>query len=202
LRNLLDLIQEYATLNEAKTVARGVLPPALEARWAELKRFYDMLMAQDGLARDPASRFTPVQIRERVVARTRLRVDTDLEIVVVHGPDYHRARVGNMSLGGALILCDAAFAGDDELTLLMANVSRGASVLPTSGRVRWQADRGKGDGTFRYRAGVQFIDLGEAEARTLDAFLVDSLETKLLCLGRESLDPEFLRKERVELGPG
>jgi hypothetical protein len=37
------------------------------------------------------------------------------------------------------------------------------------------------------------------EERRLDSFVVDSLETKLLCLGRESLDPEFIRRERLSL---
>jgi hypothetical protein len=105
-KTLLDLIQEFAALNEAKTLGKGSLPRAKENRWAELKRFYDMLMAQNGLAREPASPFTAAQIRERVAARGRLRVQTDLEIVVAQGPEYHRARVGNISRGGAMLHCD------------------------------------------------------------------------------------------------
>jgi hypothetical protein len=46
---------------------------------------------------------------------------------------------------------------------------------------------------------VEFQGLGPEQERTLDSFVVDSLETKLLCLGRESLDAEFLRKERLAL---
>ena len=196
---LLDLIQEYATLNEAKTVARGVLPPALEARWTDLKRFYDLLMAQDGLARDPASRFSAAQIRERVASRGRLRVETELEIVVAHGASYHRARVSNLSRGGARIHGDDPYPVGDELTLLMASISRGESVLPTTGSVRWQIDRGASNGSFRYNTGVQFSHLDAAAEQNLDAFVVDCLEAKLLCLGKESLDPDFLRREGVEL---
>ncbi len=196
---LLDLIQEFATLNEAKTLTRGVLPKAQEARWVELKRFYDMLMAQDGLAREPAGRFSAVQIRERVPARARLRVQTDLEIVVAQESEYHRARVSNLSCGGVLLHCDHGFEVDTSLTLHMANVTRDESVLPTEGRVAW---RSEGDGTnesFRYRLGVEFQGLGPNEERTLDSFVVDSLETKFLCLGRESLDAEFMRREQLAL---
>jgi Tfp pilus assembly protein PilZ len=199
LSTLLDLIQEYATLNEAKTVARGVLPPALEARWAEVKRFYDLLMAQDGLARAPASRFSAAEIRERVASRGRLRVETELEIVVAHGASYHRARVSNLSRGGARIHGDDSFGIGEELTLHMASISRGDSVLPAAGRVRWQLDRGTSDGGFRYNTGVQFCDLDPVAEENLDAFVVDCLEAKLLCLGKESLDPDFLRREGVEL---
>jgi hypothetical protein len=198
-KTLLDLIQEYAALNEAKTLARGALPPAQEGRWLELKRFYDMLMAQNGVAREPAGRFTAVQIRDRVAARARLRVQTDLEIVVAQESEYHRARVGNLSRGGVLLHCDHGFEVESGLTLHMANVARDESVLPTEGRVAWRSEGNRTSDSFRYRLGVEFRGLGPDEERTLDSFVVDSLETKLLCLGRESLDPEFMRKEQLAL---
>jgi hypothetical protein len=198
-KTLLDLIQEYATLNEAKTLARGVLPASQEARWSELKRFYDMLMAQNGLAREPASRFTADEIRERVATRSRLRVQTDLEIVVAQESEYHRARVGNLSCGGALLLCDHGFPVDSALTLHMANVSRDESVFPTEGRVVWRAEASGADDSFRYRMGVEFKRLEADAARALDTLVVDSIETKLLCLGRESIGADFITRERIAL---
>lgn len=199
MRNLLDLIQEYAQLGEAKTIAGGTLPPTLESRWLELKRFYDMLMAQDGLAREPAARHTASEIRERIESRSRLRVDTDLEIVVAQGGDLHRARVGNLSCGGVLLFCDQSVEVGDLLTLHMANVSRGESLLPTEGKVVWRKELGRSNESFRYRIGVQFLGLGPAEERKLDSFVVDSLETKLLSLERESIDPDFARREGLSL---
>lgn len=198
MRTLLDLIQEYASLYEARTLARKPLPGPQETRLLELKRFYDMLMAQDGVARRPASPFSAAEIRERVAARARLRVQTDLEIVVAQDSEYHRARVGNLSRGGVLLYCDQGFEVDSILTLHMANVARDESVLPTEGRVAWRSQGGESD-SYRFRLGVEFKGLGPAEERTLDSFVVDSLETKLLCLGRESLDPEFLQRERLSL---
>jgi hypothetical protein len=197
-KTLLDLIQEYAMLNEAKTAGRGTLPKAQEARWAELKRFYDMLMAQDGLAPDPAGRFTSSQIRERVASRARLRVSTDLDVVVSEGSSYHRARVSNLSCGGVLLLCDHPFEVDAAITLHMANLT-GGEVVPTEGKVVWRSDMGTSSGGLRYRLGVQFRKLGTAEESALDSFVVDSIETKLLCLGRESLDSEFIKRERLSL---
>ncbi|HEY7820265.1 MAG TPA: PilZ domain-containing protein, partial [Vicinamibacteria bacterium] len=197
-KTLLDLIQEFATLNEAKTLGRGSLPRPQESRWSELKRFYDMLMAQNGLARDPASPFTAAQIRERVAARGRLRVQTDLEIVVAQGAEYHRARVGNISRGGAMLHCDHPFEVGSGIALHMANVAREAGALPDEGRVAWRADC-RAEDSYRFRLGVEFRGVGAEEDRTLDSFVVDTLESKLLCLGRDSLDADFLKKESLRL---
>jgi hypothetical protein len=197
-KTLLDLIQEFATLNEAKTLGRGSLPRAQESRWSELKRFYDMLMAQNGLAREPASPFSAAQIRERVATRGRLRVQTDLEIVVAQGAEYHRARVGNISRGGVMLHCDHDFDVGSGVTLHMANVAREAGVLPAEGRVAWRTDS-RADDSYRFRLGIEFRGVSAEEDRTLDSLVVDTLESKLLCLGRDSLDPEFLAKESLRL---
>lgn len=199
-KTLLHLIQEYATLNEAKTLAGGRLPESkAEARWAELKDFYGLLMAQDGLCAQPASRFTAGQIRETISTRKRLRVHTDMEIVADQAGSFQRAKVANLSCGGVLLLCDEGLSKEAPLTLHLANVARGDGVLPTEGRIVWQADSGQKNGTFRYRMGIQFLGVGPAEERSLDTFVVDSLENKLLSLSREALDEDFLRREDVRL---
>ena len=59
----------------------------------------------------------------------------------------------------------------------------------------WSADSGAGNGTFRYRMGVQFAGLGTKEEETLDAYVVDSLETKLLSVSRDSLPSDFVQRE-------
>lgn len=196
---LLDLIQEWAVVNEAKTEAGGVLPASEEERWIELRDFYDLLMAQDGLCPQPVARYTASEIRRKVSKRSRLRVRTDLEIVVMKSSEVHLARVGNLSCGGVLLLTDTGFEVGSEVLLQLANVSRGAEVLPTRGKVVWSADSGSGNGTFRYRMGVQFADLGEREERSLDAYVVDSLETKLLSLSREALPNELVTREDLEV---
>ena len=73
MKTLLDLIQEFAVLNEAKTLARGVLPPDSEERWRELKKFYDLLMVQEDYCERPACRCSIEEIRQGISARVRLR---------------------------------------------------------------------------------------------------------------------------------
>ena len=154
MKTLLDLIQEWAVLSDAKTVAGGVLPPDDEARWNELREFYELLMAQDGLPAHPVARYSAGEIRKAVSKRSRLRVRTDLEIVVMKESEVHFARVGNLSCGGVLLLSDSGFDVGMGVLLHLANVSRGAEVLPTNGTIVWRADSGSRNGTFRYRMGV------------------------------------------------
>ncbi len=199
MKTLLDLIQEWAVLNEAKTLAGGVLPPDDEARWNDLREFYELLMAQDGLSAHPIARYSAAEIRNAVSNRSRLRVSTDLEIVVTKESEVHFARVGNLSCGGVLLLSDSGFGLGTSVSLYLANVSRGAEVIPTEGAVVWSADSGSSDSTFRYRMGVQFDGLGAKEEEGLDAYVVDSLETKLLSVARDSLDADFVAREHLEL---
>jgi hypothetical protein len=199
MRTLLDVIQEWAALNDAKTVAGGTLPDADEERWEELKSFYELLMVQEGLCDKPASRFSADEIRQTVTTRARLRVNTDMEVVVDKNGTVDRAKVGNLSCGGVLLLCDTPFAEANGLTVYLANVTRGAGVLPTESEIVWLADQGTSDMTFRYKMGARFLDLGHTERRSLDNFVVDSLQNKLLSLSRDALDPEFLRREQILL---
>jgi hypothetical protein len=197
MKTLLDLIQEWAVLNEAKTVAGGVLPPDQEARWNDLREFYDLLMDQDGLSDPPLVRYSAADIRRTVSNRARLRVRSELEIMVMEDYNVHVVRVGNLSCGGALLLSDSGFAAGTRLLLHLANVSRGAEVLPTHGKIVWRADSGSGNGTFRFKMGVQFDELGEKQTQSLDAYVVDSLETRLLSMSRDALPAEFVAREGV-----
>jgi hypothetical protein len=199
MKTLLDVMQEYAALNDAKTLGGGVLPRADEERWAELKEFYDLLMAQEGLSDRPAGRFTADDIRQTVTTRARLRVNTDMEIVVVQKATVDRAHVGNLSCGGVLLLCDTPFGKGGSLTLHLTNIARGAGILPADSEVAWLDDQGPSDTTFRYKIGIRFLALGESERNSLDSFVVDTLENKLLSLSRDALDPEFLRREQLVL---
>ena len=199
MRTLLDVIQEWAALNDAKTIAGGTLPPPGEKRWEELKSFYEFVMAQEGLCDKPASRFSADDIRSTVTTRDRLRVNTDMEIVVIKNGTVDRAQVGNLSCGGVLLLCDTPFEKGKGVTVQLASVTRGAGILPAESEIVWLADQGSSDMTFRYKLGARFLDLGHTERNSLDHFVVDSLENKLLSLSRDALDPEFLRREQIVL---
>ncbi len=199
MRTLLDLIQEFAVLNETKTLAKGVLPPSEEQRWRELKEFYDLLMSQRGYCNQPASRFTPTQIRETVSARFRLRVVTDMEVIVEHNSSFVSAQIGNISCGGVLLRCDSSMEVGAQLTLHLTDIARSEGLLVTRGEVVWQADQGEISGRRRYHLGVRFTGLENQIRTRLDTFVVETLESQILSLPKDVLDPKFIRREQLNL---
>ncbi len=104
---LLDMIQEWASLDEAKTVNGGVLPGSDETRWHELRDFYQLLMDQRGLCSHPVCRYSAHEIRQTVAARLRLRVRAEIDTIAENRSDAHAVRIGNLSCGGVLLLSDA-----------------------------------------------------------------------------------------------
>ena len=113
--------------------------------------------------------------------------------------ETHIARVGNLSCGGVLFLCDSGFGVGTGVLLHLATVSSGVEILPTEGEIVWSADSGSSNGTFRYRMGVQFAGLGQKEEKILDDYVVDSLEMKLRSLPRDALDRSFIERENLTM---
>ena len=58
MKTVLDLIGEYARLNDAKIRRGGHLVPSSEKRWEELKSFYDLLMSHTSLAGGSVNRWS------------------------------------------------------------------------------------------------------------------------------------------------
>lgn len=199
MKTLLDLIQEFAVLNEAKTLAKGVLPPDSEERWQELKEFYDLLMAQDDYCDRPARRYSMAEIRQRISARVKLRVRTEMEVIAQKESDYVSASIGNLSCGGVLLKCGTAFDVGTPLTLHLTSVERGEEVIVTQGDVVWLTNGVAAGSGPRYKMGICFAELESDVQNKLDAYVVESLEKRLLSLPLTKLDPEFLRREQLEL---
>jgi hypothetical protein len=199
MKTLLDLIQEFAVLNEAKTLARGVLPPDSEERWQELKKFYDLLMAQDDYCDRPASRYSTEEIRQRVSARVKLRVRTEMGVIAQKESDYVSAFVGNLSCGGVLLQCGTPFDVGTSLTLHLICIERGEGVVLTRGDVVWLTNGIAAGNGPRYRMGFCFATLENDIRNKLDAYVVESLEKRFRSLPLAKLDPEFLRREHLEL---
>jgi hypothetical protein len=199
MKTLLDLIQEFAVLNDAKTLAKGVLPPDSEKRWQELKIFYDLLMSQDSYCERPAARYSIEAIQKRVSSRLRLRVSTDMAVIVQKESEYISASIGNLSCGGVLLKCGIPFDVGTALVLHLTNIERGEGVTVTEGDVVWLANGiGEKNGP-RYRMGFRFSTVGHELKNKVDAYVVESIEKRLLSLPVSKLEPEFMRKEQLVL---
>jgi hypothetical protein len=199
MKTLLDLIQEFAVLSEAKTLARGVLPSTSEKRWQELKKFYDLLMAQQDYCERPASCHSLDEIRQSISARTRLRVRTEMEAIVQKQSDYVSVSIGNLSCGGVLLRCDTAFEVATGLKVHLTNIKRGEKVIVTEGDVVWFKNGGVAENEPRYFMGFCFNMLENDVHNQLDSFIVENIEMRLNSLPASKLDPEFLRREQVQL---
>jgi hypothetical protein len=198
MKTLLDLIQEFAVLNDAKTLGGGVLPPAEEKRWQELKHFYDILMEQEGFCERPVARYSAEDIRRQVTSRIRLRVRTDIEAVVQHESDFTTARIGNLSCGGALLLCDKLFEVGSPLNIHLTQIQRRDGIIWVDGEVVWHRNGERQTGR-RYRMGVRFTGLETDDWARLDAYVIESIENRLLSLRADALSSEFVSREKLAL---
>ena len=199
MKTVLDLVQEFASLDDTKSRSHGMLPPPSERRWAEVKAFYDLVMAQSGLPERRARRFTAIEINQRVVPRARLRVQVEIDLPVLHRAEYSYARVMDLSGGGILLASGAAFEVGSRLTLNLVNV--GEAFRDTLGDVVWRGVPGSAQSklAFPHRMGICFVALPETGTAKLDSFVVETLEQKLLALDPTSLDADFVRREGLIL---
>lgn len=201
MRTVLDLIGEFAALGDAKARCGGTLPPGSERRWGELKSFYDLLMAHNGLMRRPVTkRFTSRDIRNRVRSRDRLRVPVELEMAMRIGNDYQTVQVVNVSRGGVFIASDQIYPVGTRLILYVANAyGGGEAMFEAEGEVAWLSEHGVAESDLPRGMGLRFVGDQDAVRHQLDAFVLESLEIRLSGLDANALTPEFLLKEDLEL---
>ncbi len=197
MKTVLDLIQEFASLDDTKTRSGGILLPPSERRWAEVKAFYDLLMVQSGLPERRGRRFTAIEIEQRVVPRARLRVRVEIDLAVLHQAEYRAARVMDLSSGGILLVSGVAFEVGSRLTLNLVNI--GEAFRDTEGDVVWHGVPDSAQSMLAHRMGICFVALPETGTAKLDSFVVEILEQKLLALDPTSLDADFVRREGLIL---
>ena len=201
MKTLLDLTSEFAALNDAKTCCKRTLPAASEKRWAELKAFYDVLMARAGVhRRSPLRRFTVADIRRKVPARMRLRVPAEMDILVHSQDEYHTAQVLNLSCGGALLTADTLFDLGSRLTLYLIKFGRGSkSFLKTEGEVVWHDEASIFETKPPDKMGIRFIGLAQPDLEELESFVIETLERQLLALDVGALTSDFVYHEKLAL---
>ena len=199
MKTLLDLIQEFAVLNDAKTLGGGSLPQAEEQRWRELRDFYDILMMQKGIRDQPVARFSADEIRQRISSRIRLRVRTDMEVLVQHETELLSCRIGNLSCGGALLVCDSFLDVGSRVTLRLNHIERREGVLWVQGDVVWKHS-GSPDSDPRYQMGIRFVSLEKNDWAKLDSFVVENIEHRILSLRADALNPDFVQREKLSWG--
>ena len=201
MKTVLDLIGEFAVLNDAKVMWGGRLPAEAERRWEELKDFYDLLMSQSGVSPRPVSRkFSAKEIEEKVTSRERLRVPLEMDMIFRAEGEFHAAKGVNVSRGGLYLSSPLVLPANSTVTVYLASPDvTHESLLEAPGEVVWSTVDGVVHASLPPGMGISFMTQEGALERHLDAIVIHSLVRRLSGVDANSLAPEFLSKESVEI---
>ena len=177
MRSELDLIHEFTELHVEKVDAWGTLSESDERRYAELKGFYDHLLASRADAKVPsAERFSLSEIDRRLRDRSRLRIPAAMNVFFCHGDTYAPARSRNLSAGGAFVATEVPPDPGNPLTLYMPNLGGGYELLfETDVDVVWA----KREIAELRGMGLKFTELGDDAKDQLDEFILNYLRDRL-----------------------
>ena len=201
MKTVLDLIGEFAVLNDAKVMWGGRLPDEAEQRWEELKDFYDLLMSKSGVGPRPVTRqFSAKDIEEKVTSRERLRVPFEMDMIFRADEEFHAAKGVNVSRGGLYLSSPLILPVSTTVTVYLASSDvTHESLLEAPGEVVWANDEGRDRASLPPGMGISFTTQEGLLERHLDAMVINSLVRHLSGVDANCLAPEFLLKERVEL---
>jgi hypothetical protein len=201
MKTVLDLIGEFSVLHDAKVMWGGKLPDEAERRWEELKVFYDLLMSKSGVGPRPVSRqFSAKDIEAKVTSRERLRVPLEMDMIFRAGEEFHAAKGVNVSRGGLYLSSPLVLPVNSTVTVYLASSDvTYESLLEAPGEVVWATEEGRDQDSLPPGMGISFTTQDGLLERHLDAMVIDSLVRHLSGVDANSLAPEFLLKERVEL---
>ena len=201
MKTILDLIAEFAVLNDAKVQRGGKLDPDKERRFAELKDFYDLLMAHTGLtARRVTRRFSAEDVLSKITARERLRVPLETEMIFTSGGEFHAGLAVNVSRGGLFLSAREILPVDSPITIYLSSPDTiDPSLIETPAKVVWATARGISASLLPPGMGVSFVSKKGLVENYLDSMVIDSLVRHLSGVDATSLAPEFIGRELVEL---
>lgn len=201
MKTVLDLIGEFAAVNDAKVRQGGTLPAEQQHRWEELKSFYDLLMAQNGHSTRPVTRrFSTANIQKRVTSRERLRVPVELDMILRVGGVYQTVQVVNVSRSGVFIASDKPYPAGTRMSLYLANAyGEGERTFEAEGEVVWTSGYGLADSELPRGMGVRFIGDRQGVRWQLDALVLETLEMRLSGVDADSLTLDFIDREKSDL---
>lgn len=182
-KTVLDLLQKYGDLNDAKIRGGGKLLPEDEERWEELKVVYDLLMFHSVLASENASaQFAPAEIRETLADETRIRVPVEAYAMVEHEGGAFDANVVNLSRGGVFLASDTLREAGSRLTIYLVGLCEGddpGDVLELTGEVVWCNEEGIPEARIQRGMGIRLVDLSEETGARLESLVFKTIAKRL-----------------------
>ncbi len=198
MKTVLDLIAEFAELNDAKIRSAGRLTLDAERRFTELKAFYDHLMTQTGVVSRRVSRsFSAKDVVSKVPARERLRVPLETETIFSAEGEYHTGVAVNVSRGGLCLSVNHVLPVNSDVTIyLSSSATAGNPLIETRAKVIWVGRQGASP-ALTGGMGVSFVEKKEAVERYLDSIVVESLVRHLSRVDTSALAPELIDRDLV-----
>ena len=180
-KTVINMLEEYAALDESKVRFRGSLHPTSEARWRALKAFYDRLMSHppSQSVSSPPKRLSDM-IRNQLTHRGRLRVRSEMKIFFQYERAYYSSRLVNLSRGGLFIGSDILLSKGAPITLYLPNVGSDYNELfETRAEAAW-ATKGIPRAGLPRGMGIHFCEMAPSTAEQLDSFIIESLRKRLV----------------------
>jgi hypothetical protein len=201
LKTVLDLVAEFAALNDTKVQQGGILDARQEGRFTELKAFYDLLMAHTGLSpRRVSRRFSAQDVVAKVKTRQRLRVPLETEIVFSTEGEFHAGLAVNVSRGGLFLSAPRILPVNSPITIYLASPEAiDQALVEAPAKVVWATERGISTSLLPPGMGLSIVRTRGSVESYLDAMVVDSLVRHLSGVDAEALAPEFVGRELVEI---
>jgi hypothetical protein len=201
LKTVLDLVAEFAALNDTKVQHGGMLDARQERRFTELKAFYDLLMAHTGLSpRRVSRRFSAEDVIAKVKTRQRLRVPLETEIVFSTEGEFHAGLAVNVSRGGLFLSAREILPVHSPITIYLSSPEAvDEALVEAPAKVVWATERGISTSLLPPGMGLSIVSRRGSVENYLDAMVVDSLVRHLSGVDAEALAPEFVGRELVEI---
>ncbi len=179
LKNVLDLLEEFGKLSDAKTDGDGYLPPKEERRWMDLKSLYDGIMSSAGSGNSPLPSVHIDEVRRRLKHRGRLRVRTDMDAFFRHKDMYLSSRLVNVSRGGLFLGSDVILDRGVQITVYLPNLAESyGDLFENKAEVAWTNRLQSREGLPR-GMGMSFRDIGGKAAMQLDSYIVETISERI-----------------------
>ena len=197
MKTVLDLIREFSSLTDEKAANGGKLLPAFEARWNELRAFYELVLAENGYVIRPVTRRGEAPPEGRFLSRSFLRVPAEMELFFQFKGEYYTGQLLNLGRGGAFLASETLFPLGSRLVMHLSNIAGGReALLEATGEVMWSAETRVAESDLPRGMGIQFIEPHKVE-RKLETFVLETLERRFSRVDPNAVDPEFVRREQL-----
>ncbi|MFQ5789273.1 MAG: PilZ domain-containing protein [Acidobacteriota bacterium] len=193
MKTVLDLVGEFAFLNDAKVRCGGYLARGDEKRWAELRDFYGLLMSRSTLAQPPVPRpWSADDIRQKVKWRDRLRVPADIDVLLRHRDEHLASSLTNLSCRGAFLASTELLPLQSHVWLFLGNAYGSLRpALELAGEVAWVNKVEFDRAALPRGMGIRFVRPRELILPRLDAVIIEALERRLASVGADTHPHQF-----------